>query len=114
MTDMLIRLHNLSPDDSDAVERWLDEVLPTHEAIGEFTFSEDPPPGIQPDPIGELYQLASDGEAAMLDQLRRRAGQTWDCYGDDPDELKVCWTNGRPGHCENCGRPRPDSKSEAS
>jgi hypothetical protein len=53
------------------------------------------------DQLTQLYNVAGDGEAAMLDDLRRRAGQTWEHIG--------CWTNTTDDDaCENCGKPRAE------
>lgn len=49
--------------------------------------------------ISALYNFASDGEAAVLDSLRRRAGHVWEHVG--------CWTNwGDDERCERCGESR--------
>lgn len=48
--------------------------------------------------IQRLYEIASDGETAILDDLRRRAGIVWDHVG--------CWTNPAADLvCDRCGLP---------
>jgi hypothetical protein len=50
--------------------------------------------------VGQLYDVASDSETVVLDQLRKRAGQVWEC-----DHCRCL--NVRALHdCEGCGRPR--------
>ena len=45
-----------------------------------------------------MYQVAEDWEAAVLDDLRRRAGLTWEHEG--------CWTNLiTDDRCGKCGAP---------
>lgn len=62
----------------------------------------------EPDLIGELYAVADEIETDMLSDLRRRAGQTWEC--------QVCelgWTNGRDDEaCTRCQTPRPQAEVE--
>lgn len=60
--------------------------------------------------LQRMYDVASDDEAATLDELQERAGLTWRCA--------LPSTTGRPGwtcgwinvaeddSCDNCGRPR--------
>ena len=56
------------------------------------------------DEVAEMYRVADDYEAQTLDELRIRAGITWECYGEDGDS---CWTNHRDDpKCDRCGRPR--------
>ena len=58
--------------------------------------------------IDRLYQVAEDWEADVLDQLRRRAGLTWECTGDKPDGFSH-WTNlSTDDVCGLCGRRRPE------
>lgn len=56
----------------------------------------------EPEPeIDAMYRVAEDWEADVLDQLRRRAGITWEHTG--------CWTNyADVNECERCGRSRAD------
>jgi hypothetical protein len=55
--------------------------------------------------INELYSVANDHEATVLDKLRRRAGQTWECYGTP--EKRCRWTNVAAWDtCDNCGAPK--------
>ena len=51
--------------------------------------------------LTRLYSLASDHEAAVLDDLLMRADYIWAC--------ECGWHNGPPNfeRCEECGRPRP-------
>jgi hypothetical protein len=59
--------------------------------------------------LWELYAIADDGEAQMLDALRDRAGQTWECRDEQGDSH---WTNLRQDKvCDRCGQPRPDNPS---
>ena len=58
--------------------------------------------------VDEMYRVADDYEAQVLDELRVRAGLTWECYGPEPDSIYSCWTNGRDDAvCDQCGNPRP-------
>lgn len=51
--------------------------------------------------LDELYEAANDHEAATLDELRHRVGQTWECVEG--------WTNLRADvTCQRCGKPRSD------
>jgi len=53
------------------------------------------------DDLAAMYQVAEDWEADVLDQLRRRAGVTWEC--DCPGG----WTNlATETNCAKCGKPR--------
>ena len=55
--------------------------------------------------LDELYAVADDHEVGVLDELRRRAGQTWD--------HPLCWTNmGTSTHCEECGKSRREIEEE--
>lgn len=57
------------------------------------------------DEVAELYDVAEDWEVEVLDGLRRRAGQVWDC---DAGGDGACWTNpASASACEHCGRARP-------
>ena len=50
--------------------------------------------------ISDLYAVASDDEADVLDDLRKRAGHTWSCE-------ECNWTNvADENECPNCGAPR--------
>jgi hypothetical protein len=61
--------------------------------------------------LDEMRMVADDGEHAVLDDLRRRAGITWECYGDD-DEGGGHWTNHRDDDvCGICQRPRPEVRA---
>lgn len=52
------------------------------------------------DITGELYAVADDHEADVLDSLRRRAGMVWDCLG-------CRWCNvASDDTCEQCGAVR--------
>ncbi len=56
-------------------------------------------PADPPGKMTRLYKFASDGEAEMLDDLRRRAGITWEHVG--------CSTNLYGSNsCERCGELR--------
>ena len=60
------------------------------------------------DEVTEMYRVADDYEAGVLDQLRERAGITWECYGPEPYSIAPCWTNRRDDAvCDQCGTPRP-------
>ena len=49
--------------------------------------------------IARLYDVAEDHEAQMLDELRERAGITWEHEG--------CWTNlAEATTCDRCGATR--------
>ena len=62
--------------------------------------------------IESLYDVATDHEADVLDELRRRAGFIWECCG--PDGLAPCWTNQRAATtCERCGTPRRERPKRA-
>jgi len=51
--------------------------------------------------LDALYQVASDYQADVLDELRRKAGQIWDHIG--------CWTNvSTETVCGKCGRSYAD------
>lgn len=54
--------------------------------------------------VDRLYAIADDHEADTLDQLRERAGITWECRVDDH------WTNMKGERCERCGRTERRSK----
>jgi hypothetical protein len=57
------------------------------------------------DEIAHLYQVADDHEAALLDDLRRRAGLTWDC---EACEDRGGWTNlSGDSVCGRCGEAVP-------
>lgn len=46
--------------------------------------------------LDQMYRVAEDWEADVLDALRRRAGITWECEG--------CWTNtADTATCDQCG-----------
>ena len=65
--------------------------------------------------VDRMYDVADDYEAATLDELRRRAGITWECYRGDPDRLSSCWTNMADDEvCQQCGTPRPAAEQEAT
>jgi len=60
-------------------------------------------PADTPGKMTRLYKFASDGEATMLDDLRRRAGITWEHVG--------CWTNlATSASCERCGALRANDE----
>lgn len=49
--------------------------------------------------IHPILSVATDSEISLIDELRRRAGQTWEHIG--------CWTNlASQEHCERCGKHR--------
>jgi hypothetical protein len=51
--------------------------------------------------IEQLYAVASDAQAAVLDELRLRAGHVWEHRG--------CWTNpAAAAFCQCCGRARAE------
>jgi hypothetical protein len=55
--------------------------------------------------VTRLYEAANDSEAALLDDLRVRAGIVWECYGRTGG--CSCWTNPADSAvCEHCGAPR--------
>ncbi len=57
--------------------------------------------------ISRLLAVANDGERTMLDELRRRAGITWEHPG--------CWTNmADETQCGRCGRPRGEVEAAGS
>lgn len=51
-----------------------------------------------------LYEVASDGEAAMLDELQERAGLTWTCP-------VRAWTNPKGERCGDCGRTEAEARA---
>lgn len=53
--------------------------------------------------IDRLFEVATDHERAVLQDLSRRAGLTWDCHGDGEDPH---WTNVAESTCELCDLPR--------
>ena len=40
MSKLVITLHDLDPQDVQPLTRWLDELLPSHEAIADYTIDE--------------------------------------------------------------------------
>ena len=62
--------------------------------------------------VDELYEVAEDWEADVLDALRRRAGLVWECEGDGQ---RPCWTNlATATACEHCGRARPAGSAQGA
>lgn len=57
------------------------------------------------DEITRLYEVASDGEATVLDELRERAGVVWTHSADDHT-----WTNPAGKPCEQCGALPPEQR----
>lgn len=54
--------------------------------------------------IMALYEIATDYESDILDELRLRAGQTWNC--SSPKHGMSLWTNeAADAVCGNCGEP---------
>lgn len=53
--------------------------------------------------LHRLYDVASDTEAALLDDLQVRAGLLWVCEGHGHT-----WTNRSGEPCEECGRTEPE------
>ena len=49
MCTLSITLHDVPPEDLAPVTRWLEEILLTHEAIGDYTVTETPCDN--PDPL---------------------------------------------------------------
>lgn len=59
--------------------------------------------------IARLYEVATDHEAAILDDLEERAGLIWTC----PD-LGCRWRNPEDlDACEECGTAKPDGGGAA-
>lgn len=54
-----------------------------------------------------LYDAANDHEAAMLDDLRDRAGITWTCPASP-------WTNPKGETCDDCGRTEAKARAAAA
>lgn len=55
-----------------------------------------------PSEIGQLYDIATESETDLLDDLRKRAGQIWECD-------RCGCLNGRAVRtCQGCDRPRDD------
>jgi hypothetical protein len=56
------------------------------------------------DPVDRMYEAATDHEVDVLDQVRRRAGLIWECYGTAKRPCR--WTNVEgETSCEQCGAP---------
>ena len=57
------------------------------------------------DILARMLAVASDGEAAMLDDLAERAGVVWNCRDDEGSSH---WTNrDTDAACCRCGKPKP-------
>jgi len=49
--------------------------------------------------LARMYDVAQDWEASVLDDLRQRAGITWEC--------ECPWTNlAEDATCQHCGREK--------
>jgi len=58
--------------------------------------------------VDDLYAVANDDEAAVLDALQHRAGFVWTCDGPHPGKHDPPrWTNAAPVACDVCGRYPP-------
>jgi hypothetical protein len=57
--------------------------------------------------ILDLYEVASDHEKDVLDELRHKAGHVWTCRGPHPEGQPDAWTNDAGEACDICHRPAP-------
>jgi len=62
--------------------------------------------------VDELFQVADDREADMLDSLRERAGQVWVCTAKRGPDHECRWRNLTSWDtCDGCGAPRPTEEA---
>jgi hypothetical protein len=60
--------------------------------------------------IARMYEAADDHEAAVLDELRHRAGIVW-THRPEGDDGHI-WTNLAGEPCDVCGKPQADAERD--
>jgi hypothetical protein len=57
----------------------------------------------------KMYEVATDDEAVVLDDLRRRAGITWECTCQPGGWTNAVGPAASVDFCDRCGARRPEA-----
>jgi hypothetical protein len=60
------------------------------------------------DKLQRLYDVATNTEAVVLDELQHRAGLVWTCRRETLHANGGAWTNPKGKPCERCGYPEEE------